>query len=60
MAPDLLSGKGPGGGGTDSVPTRDDVVKLIQTLTPKEAIARLNAVRNWAVQLIESRRRFNP
>ncbi len=51
VAPDLLSGKGPGGGGTDSVPTRDDVVKLIRTLTPDEALARLDAVRTYAIHL---------
>src|SRR6266571_180552 len=34
IAPDLLSGHGPGGGGTDSAGSRDDVVKLIRELTP--------------------------
>jgi carboxymethylenebutenolidase len=48
VAPDLLSGKGPGGGGTDSVGSRDDVVKLIRSLTPEEVIVRLNAVRSYA------------
>ncbi|HZI95509.1 MAG TPA: dienelactone hydrolase family protein [Patescibacteria group bacterium] len=48
VAPDLLSGKGPAGGGTDSVGTRDDVVKLIRTLTHDEVSARLDAVREWA------------
>ncbi len=51
VAPDLLSGKGPGGGGTDSVGSRDDVVKLIRSLTPEETIARLNAVRTYAIHL---------
>lgn len=51
VAPDLLSGKGPGGGGTESAASRDDVVKLVQTLTPDETTARLNAVRDWAVKL---------
>lgn len=51
VAPDLLSGKGPGGGGTDSVASRDDVVKLVRTLTPEETIARLNAVRAYAIKL---------
>jgi carboxymethylenebutenolidase len=45
VAPDLVSGLGPGGGGTDSVPTRDDVVKLVRALSPEEANARLEAVR---------------
>ena len=51
VAPDLLSGKGPGGGGTESAASRDDVVKLVRTLTPEETNARLNAVREWAVKL---------
>jgi carboxymethylenebutenolidase len=51
VAPDLLSGKGPGGGGTESAASRDDVVKLIRTLTPEETNARLNAVRGWAIKL---------
>jgi carboxymethylenebutenolidase len=51
VAPDLLSGKGPGGGGTDSVASRDDVVKLVRELTPGEADGRLNAVRRYALAL---------
>lgn len=48
VAPDLISGLGPGGGGTDSVASRDDVVKLVRQLTPEESAARLAAVRAWA------------
>jgi len=51
VAPDLISGLGPNGGGTDSVPTRDDVVKLVRALTPEAATARLNAVRDYAIHL---------
>ena len=51
VAPDLISGHGPGGGGTDSVGSRDEVVKLIRELTPDETTARLNAVREWAIHL---------
>jgi carboxymethylenebutenolidase len=51
VAPDLISGFGPGGGGTDSVPGRDDVVKLVRALTPEEATARLDAVRAYAAKL---------
>jgi carboxymethylenebutenolidase len=51
VAPDLLSGRGPGGGGTDSVGSRDDVVKLVRALTPEEAHARLDSVRAWATAL---------
>jgi carboxymethylenebutenolidase len=51
VAPDLLSGRGPGGGGTESVPSRDEVVKLVRGLTPEETVARLNAVRDYAIKL---------
>ncbi|HEY8022272.1 MAG TPA: dienelactone hydrolase family protein [Thermoanaerobaculia bacterium] len=51
VAPDLVSGLGPHGGGSDSVPGRDDVVKLVHALAPEQAIARLNAVRDYAVKL---------
>jgi carboxymethylenebutenolidase len=51
VAPDLISGMGPGGGGTDSCASRDDVVKLVRGLTPEEAEARLAAVRDWAATI---------
>jgi len=51
VAPDLISGLGPAGGGTESVPTRDDVVKLVRGLTPDEATRRLDAVRQYALSL---------
>ncbi len=51
VAPDLISGLGPGGGGTDSVSSRDDVVKLVRGLSPDEATARLDAVYDYAVRL---------
>jgi carboxymethylenebutenolidase len=51
VAPDLLSGMGPGGGGTDSFPSRDDVVKAVRALTPEEAAARIAAVGAWATSL---------
>ena len=51
VAPDLISGFGPNGGGTDSVPSRDDVVKLVRNLTPDETIRRLDAVREYAIKL---------
>ena len=49
VAPDLLSGKGPGGGGTDAYPSRDDVTKAVSGLARDEVIARLDAVRDWAL-----------
>jgi len=51
VAPDLISGMGPGGGGTDSLPGRDDVTKLIRSLSPEEADARIGAVREYALRL---------
>jgi len=51
VAPDLISGLGPGGGGTDSTASRDDAVKLVRLLTPEESAARISTVRDWAVKL---------
>jgi carboxymethylenebutenolidase len=51
VAPDLLSGKGPGGGGTDAFASRDDAVRAVSELPREEAIARLDAVRTWALAL---------
>ena len=51
IAPDLISGLGPNGGGTDSVASRDDVVKLVRGISPDDATARLNAVRDSALKI---------
>jgi carboxymethylenebutenolidase len=51
VAPDLVSGMGPNGGGTASAASRDDVVALVRNLTPEMATARLDAVRAYAVKL---------
>jgi len=51
VAPDLVSGMGPKGGGTESAASRDDVVALVRNLTPEMATARLDAVRAYAVKL---------
>jgi carboxymethylenebutenolidase len=51
VVPDLVSGLGPNGGGTESVASRDDVVKLVRSITPEEANKRLNAARDWALKL---------
>jgi len=51
VAPDMVSGYGPNGGGTDSVSSRDDVVALVRKITPEEADKRLNAVRDWAAKI---------
>lgn len=51
IAPDLLSGHGKDGGGTDSYATRDDVVKAIRELKDDEVTADLNAVRDYGLKL---------
>jgi len=51
VAPDMISGMGPNGGGTDSVASRDDAVKLVRGLTPEETNRRLEAVRAWALTI---------
>lgn len=49
LAPDLLSGKGPGGGGTESLPDRDSVTRAVRGLAPEEVKARLDALRAYVV-----------
>jgi carboxymethylenebutenolidase len=51
VVPDLVSGHGPNGGGTDAAGSRDEVVKLIREVTPDEVSTRLNAIREWAIKL---------
>jgi carboxymethylenebutenolidase len=49
IVPDFLSGKGPNGGGTDSL--GQDVGKTIQTLTPADVQARLDAAMEYGKKL---------
>jgi carboxymethylenebutenolidase len=49
IVPDFLSGKGPNGGGTDSL--GQDVGKTIQSLTPADVNARLNAAMEYGKKL---------
>ena len=51
IAPDLLSGKGPGGGGTDAFASRDDVVKAVRDLSPSQVVAMLDAVKGYGMGL---------
>lgn len=51
VVPDLVSGMGPNGKGSDGAASRDDVVALVRALSPAEATARLNAVRDYAIHL---------
>ena len=48
IAPDLLSGKGPGGGGTKAFASRDDVVKAVRELQPPEVVRMLDGVSRYA------------
>jgi carboxymethylenebutenolidase len=50
VAPDLLSGKGPDGGNTDSFKS-DQVRSAIQKLTADEYTQRLDAARDYAIKL---------
>jgi carboxymethylenebutenolidase len=50
IAPDLLSGKGPGGGGSESV-DRQGAVSLIRGLEPAEVTRRLKAAAAYAAGL---------
>jgi carboxymethylenebutenolidase len=47
VAPDLLSGMGPDGGGTDSL--GDKVGQTIRKITPEDQAKRIDAVRDWAI-----------
>ena len=51
VVPDLVSGRGPNGGGTEATSSRDEVSQLVRGLTPEEATARLNAVHDYAAKL---------
>ncbi len=51
LAPDLLSGHGPNGAGTEAFASRDDAVKAVSGLSRDEVIARLNAVRSYGLAL---------
>jgi|ERR1043165_6383311 carboxymethylenebutenolidase len=50
IAPDLLSGKGPDGGATDSM-NSGEVGEAIRKLKPEEVTSRLNAVREYGLKL---------
>ena len=49
VAPDLLSGMGPNGGGTASLGQRDNAVATIRNLAADERGRRLDAVRDYAL-----------
>ena len=51
IAPDLLSGTGPDGGGTDKLGGPDGVRKVITSLPPDQITADLNAVADYVAKL---------
>jgi carboxymethylenebutenolidase len=51
VVPDMLSGRGPNGGNTDSFADAGEAIKGISRLTREEVMRRLNAVRDYAVKL---------
>src|SRR3954469_21869449 len=58
VAPDLISGMGPNGGGTDSFANRDDVVNAIRGLKYDQIAADLTAVRDYGVKLPAANGKF--
>src|SRR5687768_4146773 len=51
IAPDLLSGTGEGGKGTEGFTSRDDVTKAVRGLTPGQVKKDLDAVRAYGAKL---------
>ncbi|MBI2504330.1 MAG: dienelactone hydrolase family protein [Candidatus Latescibacteria bacterium] len=51
LAPDLLSGTGPGGGGTDSFASQDSARQAIYRLPPAQVSADLNAAADYLAKL---------
>ena len=50
IAPDLLSGHGKDGGGTDTFPDQGSVTRAVSGLNPEEVINRLNAIRAYGLK----------
>ncbi len=51
IAPDLLSGQGPNGGGTSAFPDQQAVIKAVSSLDPAVVTADLNAAADYALKL---------
>jgi carboxymethylenebutenolidase len=51
VVPDLISGMGPNGGGSEAAANDDEVVKLVRGLAPAEVQARLNAIHDYATKI---------
>jgi carboxymethylenebutenolidase len=59
IAPDFLSGKGPGGGGTDRFASRDDVVKAVRDVQPPEVVTILDATVRYGRNLPAATGKFS-
>ena len=51
VAPDLLSGTGPNGGGTDSYPGMDAITKAVSGLPAEQVMSDLDAVADYGLKL---------
>ena len=51
IAPDLVTGLGPNGGGTDSLGGQDAVVKAVNSLDPTQVTADLDAMADYATKI---------
>ncbi len=51
IAPDMLTGRGPGGGGTATFASRDDAVKAVRELAPAYVTAALDAASRYGRSL---------
>lgn len=51
VAPDFLSGRGPNGGGTDAFASPDEARKAMSSVTPADAAATLDRVREYALTI---------
>lgn len=51
IAPDMLSGMGPKGGGTEEFEGRDKVTQAVRGISSEEVTAALNAVREYGMKL---------
>jgi len=57
IAPDMISGKGPGGGGSDAV-DQDGAAQVVYSLTWEEVVDRVNAAADYAMALPTARKQF--
>ena len=58
VAPDFLSGRGSGGGGTEKFASRDDVVKAVRNLEATEVAAMIDAASRYGRSLPAAKQKF--